>query len=320
VARTKTTETSSITAAQLADGDLIPVIDVSDTTMSSTGTNKKLAKSQLAEAAGVTAHAAVTSSVHGISAFGATLVDDADAATARSTLGLGTIATQAAGAVAITGGSVTGITDLAVADGGTGGSTAATALANLTSTTLAADGDILTRSGGTPAPITRANLAADEAFTSRFATPRGARVAIIGDSIARGNGTWKGVSTDLEWKVGAFDWLAQALRGSTIQGKANYVQNAGVGGQTTAQMLARFDTDITPYDPGVVVIGGGTNDTGVGTSLSTFATNIKGLVAKVRSIGAIPILVLAPPNDTTTGGRLTDITTFNMWLRHYAGT
>jgi len=169
VARTKTTEMSTITAAQLADGDWVPVVDVSDTTMSSTGTNKKLAKSQLAEAAGVTAHAAVTSSVHGISAFGATLVDDADAATARSTLGLGTIATQAAGSVAITGGSVTGITDLAVADGGTGGSTAAAALANLTSTTLAADGDILTRSGGAPAPITRANLAADEAFASRFA-------------------------------------------------------------------------------------------------------------------------------------------------------
>jgi hypothetical protein len=69
VARTKTTETSSITAAQLADGDLIPVIDVSDTTMSSTGTNKKLAKSQLAEAAGVTAHLADTNDAHDASAI-----------------------------------------------------------------------------------------------------------------------------------------------------------------------------------------------------------------------------------------------------------
>ena len=39
---------------------------------------------------------------------------------ARTNLGLGTIATQDASAVAITGGSITGITDLAVADGGTG--------------------------------------------------------------------------------------------------------------------------------------------------------------------------------------------------------
>lgn len=45
-------------------------------------------------------------------------------ATARTSLGLGTIATQNANNVAITGGSVTGITDLALADGGTGQSLA----------------------------------------------------------------------------------------------------------------------------------------------------------------------------------------------------
>jgi hypothetical protein len=50
---------------------------------------------------------------------------------ARTGLGLGSIATQAASAVAITGGTVTGITDLAVADGGTGASTASSARANL---------------------------------------------------------------------------------------------------------------------------------------------------------------------------------------------
>lgn len=84
------------------------------------------------EASGsVSTHAALTSSVHGISSFGATLVDDADAATARTTLGLGTISTQASDSVSITGGSVTGITDLAIADGGTGASTASVARGNL---------------------------------------------------------------------------------------------------------------------------------------------------------------------------------------------
>ncbi len=59
-----------------------------------------------------------------VSAFAETLLDDATASDARTTLGLGTMATQAASNVAITGGSVTGITDIALADGGTGASLA----------------------------------------------------------------------------------------------------------------------------------------------------------------------------------------------------
>ena len=51
--------------------------------------------------------------------------------TARTSLGLGTISTQGSDNVTITGGSVTGITDVAVADGGTGASDISTARQNL---------------------------------------------------------------------------------------------------------------------------------------------------------------------------------------------
>jgi hypothetical protein len=87
-------------------------------------------------------------------AAGRALLDDADATAQRTTLGLGTLATQAASSVAITGGtingitsltattaslgnttitggSVTGITDITIADGGTGASDAASARTNL---------------------------------------------------------------------------------------------------------------------------------------------------------------------------------------------
>ena len=55
-----------------------------------------------------TASAALTAL--GLSNYAKTLIDDADAAAARTTLGLGSIATQAANSVAITGGSITNLT------------------------------------------------------------------------------------------------------------------------------------------------------------------------------------------------------------------
>ena len=95
------------------------------------GTAATSASGDFETSGSVSTHAALTSSVHGISTFGATLVDDANASTARTTLGLGTISTQASDSVSITGGSVTGITDLAIADGGTGASSVSVARSNL---------------------------------------------------------------------------------------------------------------------------------------------------------------------------------------------
>ena len=61
-----------------------------------------------------------------ITTFGASLIDDADAAAARTTLGLGALATAAS-----VDNSTWSGTDLTVANGGTGASTAAGARTNL---------------------------------------------------------------------------------------------------------------------------------------------------------------------------------------------
>lgn len=94
---------------------------------------------ELAAIAGLTSAAnkgiqftgAGTAATYDLTTAGKALLDDADAAAQRTTLGLGTISTQASSSVTISGGSITGITDLAVADGGTGASTAANARTNL---------------------------------------------------------------------------------------------------------------------------------------------------------------------------------------------
>ena len=54
-----------------------------------------------------------------------------EGATARTSLGLGTMSTQDANAVLINGGSITGIADISIFDGGTGASTAKQARLNL---------------------------------------------------------------------------------------------------------------------------------------------------------------------------------------------
>ena len=93
-----------------------------------------------------------------LTVFGRSLIDDADATAARVTLNLGSIATQNANSVTITGGSITGITDLAVADGGTGASTALAARNNL---------GIFTGTY-TPTLFDTTNVAASTAFVAQY--------------------------------------------------------------------------------------------------------------------------------------------------------
>ncbi len=90
------------------------------------------------------------------------------AATGRTSLGLGTLATQNANGVAITGGAISGITDLAVADGGTGASTAAAARTNLGAAASGANSDIISFSGlTTPLSVAQGGTGASTAGGAR---------------------------------------------------------------------------------------------------------------------------------------------------------
>lgn len=113
MADTKITDLTALTGASVASTDLLVIVDVSDTTMAASGTDKKITATELATAVttlgslatdtevatAVSDHSTDTTSVHGI--------------TDTSTLYR------------------SGGTDVAVADGGTGASTAADARTNL---------------------------------------------------------------------------------------------------------------------------------------------------------------------------------------------
>lgn len=79
-----------------------------------------------------------------------------------------------------------------------------------------------------------------------------------------------------------------------------YLVNAGIGGHTSANALARFDRDVASKDPDFVTIAFGTNDfvrvngTDPQVSLEDFRTNMETIVDKVEALDAIPILFTAP--------------------------
>ena len=112
------------------------------------------------------------------------LSDLSSNSTARTNLGLGTIATQASNSVTITGGSISGITDLALADGGTGASDAATARTNL-GLAIGTNVQAFSNELSAVAALSTTGLVARTA-TNTF-TPREI-VASTGISISNGNG------------------------------------------------------------------------------------------------------------------------------------
>ncbi|MGI4812004.1 MAG: GDSL-type esterase/lipase family protein [Janthinobacterium lividum] len=117
----------------------------------------------------------------------------------------------------------------------------------------------------------------------------GAGTAVIGDSIAAG-------AQDGEaniYGVHGNNWFHYLCLASA--GKIQHVWNAGIGGQTTAQIVPRIVTDILPKKPTRCVLQMGTNDTDpLNQTLPNFTTAIQTLLAA----GIQPILVTIPPAGT----------------------
>ena len=78
--------------------------------------------------------------------------------------------------------------------------------------------------------------------------------------------------------------------------------NSGVGGDTSADALARFERDVVKKNPDFVLIGLGTNDfiregqgnTTPRVSPEQFRTNLQTMIDGVKALDAVPILITAP--------------------------
>ena len=126
------------------------------------------------------------------------------------------------------------------------------------------------------------------------------RIVAIGDSITKGvrpaTNAMAEVKPD-EIYTGRIEDRLKQLGGKVI--------NAGVGGNTSTQGLARFDDDVINHQPHIVLILFGANDQvyeagkdGPRVTVEQFKANLSEMVRRTRAAGGRPILVTSPPLGT----------------------
>jgi lysophospholipase L1-like esterase len=126
-------------------------------------------------------------------------------------------------------------------------------------------------------------------------TPRPLRASLFGDSYF---GSYAG-----------FFGFANAQAGS----KLLPVQNAGIGGQTTTQMLARVAA-VTAVQPQVVVFDGGKNDITTSVSAATIIANLTSILTTLTGAGAKVIIDTSPPTSSMTSPMLAQLVILNAWI------
>lgn len=153
--------------------------------------------------------------------------------------------------------------------------------------------------------------AANAAAAKKYSAPHLNTVVIWGDSYTSKNFV---SGTDAYTSAQGFWTWASVLSGHRLR----LLNNAGVFGQGSAQILARFGTDVAPYKPGWVTIMAGNNDAAGGVDAPTIITNLTAMLDAVRGIGARAILYTIPPRNALTQAQRQVQTAVNHWIRDQA--
>jgi len=174
------------------------------------------------------------------------------ASAARTNLGCGNMATQNKNLVDITGGTITGITDLAVADGGTGASTASGARTNLG---LVIGADIQAYS----ATLSGVSATTGDGLLVRTASNSAVvRKFVAGNSISISNvdGTGGDITIGMSLDPTVTSIQKTGTNGSGDIGSSANRFNAIYGRSTSAQyadLAEKYTTD-KQYEPGTVMV------------------------------------------------------------------
>lgn len=169
----------------------------------------------------------------------------------------------------------------------------------------------------TPRADTATIASGADLWAGRNAPPMSSRTALFGDSLT---------THLLGYNLSDAFWI----NGMQAKGAQQIVANAGVSGDTIADMLARVDNAYTAGSPGLdgidplgaIYFRGGTNDARALTTIASLSSGYTSLLSAIKAYCDHVVILSVPPIGSADGGdyatKNSRTQDYNAWLSDYA--